>query len=395
MHATGISACAWRPMRRCSNLSCGYVGRVRWLAGSGSARPSDLRIHQRRARHRGADRRGGRSVRRARARVLRAAPLAPSRARAPRWPASFDALRDEFLQDWNDWGSQLQLPRPDAALGDAGLLSAAVLKIHEDRAYPGAVVASLSVPWGNSTDTLGGYHLVWPRDATLTAFALLAANQLHRCAPHPGAPDWRRSSRDGRWPQNYFPSGEPFWIGVQLDEAAFPVLLAAKLRETRRGRAAGHQETWCARRSDSSRAPGPSSPQDRWEENPGVSPFTLAAAISALVAAAPVAERTTSATTRSVWPMTGTSGSRSGAMCATRSWRAGSACKRLLRAHRQPDKRGALAGQAAAAQSRGRDDPGLGAGEHGFLLPGAPGTAQRARPARPGHHQGGRPGRSR
>jgi glucoamylase len=32
---------------------------------------------------------------------------------------------------------------------------------------------------------------------------------------------------------------------------------------------------------------GPSSPQDRWEENPGVSPFTLAAAVSALVAAEP------------------------------------------------------------------------------------------------------------
>jgi len=46
------------------------------------------------------------------------------------------------------------LPRPDERLGDAGLLSAAVLKTHEDRTYPGAVVASLSVPWGNSSDTL-------------------------------------------------------------------------------------------------------------------------------------------------------------------------------------------------------------------------------------------------
>ena len=128
------------------------------------------------------------------------------------------------------WGTRLQLPRPDDALGDAGLLSAAVLKIHEDRAYPGAVVASLSVPWGNSTDTLGGYHLVWPRDATLTAFALLAANQLID-ARHILAHLTATQRRDGRWPQNYFPSGEPFWIGVQLDEAAFPVLLAAKLRE--------------------------------------------------------------------------------------------------------------------------------------------------------------------
>ena len=197
----------------------------------------------------------------------------------------FEALREEFLQDWNDWGSRLKLPRPDATLGDEGLLSAAVLKIHEDRAYPGAVVASLSVPWGNSTDTLGGYHLVWPRDATLTAFALLAANQLID-ARHILAHLAATQQNDGRWPQNYFPSGEPFWVGVQLDEAAFPVLLAAKLREIGEAEPPGIAKMVRAAVGFIART-GPSSPQDRWEENPGVSPFTLAAAISALVAASP------------------------------------------------------------------------------------------------------------
>ena len=199
--------------------------------------------------------------------------------------ASFDALREEFLQDWNDWGARLRLPRPDQTLGDAGLQSAAVLKIHEDRAYPGAVVASLSVPWGNSTDTLGGYHLVWPRDATLTAFALLAANQLID-ARHILAHLTATQRRDGRWPQNYFPSGEPFWVGVQLDEAAFPVLLAAKLRELGEFELPGTKDMVRAAVGFIART-GPSSPQDRWEECPGVSPFTLAVAISALVAAAP------------------------------------------------------------------------------------------------------------
>lgn len=199
--------------------------------------------------------------------------------------ASFDALRAEFLQDWNDWGAQLQLPRPDDVLGDAGLLSAAVLKIHEDRAYPGAVVASLSVPWGNSTDNLGGYHLVWPRDATLTAFALLAAHQFID-ARHMLAHLTASQRPDGRWPQNYFPSGEPFWVGVQLDEAAFPVLLAAKLRETGEAELPGTRNMVRAAVGFIART-GPSSPQDRWEENPGVSPFTLAAAVSALVAAVP------------------------------------------------------------------------------------------------------------
>ena len=105
----------------------------------------------------------------------------------------FDGLRQEFLDRWHWWGSKLKLPRPDERLGDAGLLSAAVLKTHEDRTYPGAVVASLSVPWGNSTDTLGGYHyLMRSLDATLTFFALLAANEVLE-AHASLAPDRRRA----------------------------------------------------------------------------------------------------------------------------------------------------------------------------------------------------------
>jgi len=205
---------------------------------------------------------------------------------------SFDALRSDFLQDWHDWSARLQLPRPDDTLGDAGLLSAAVLKIHEDRAYPGALVASLSIPWGNSTDALGGYHLVWPRDATLTAFALLAANQLQD-ARHILAHLIATQRPDGHWPQNYFPSGEPFWSGVQLDGVALPVLLAGKLHELGERELDGtRQMVRLAIRFIAHN--GPSSPQDRWEENPGVSPFTVAIAISALVAAQywlPEAER--------------------------------------------------------------------------------------------------------
>ena len=197
----------------------------------------------------------------------------------------FDLLREEFLQAWRAWGAQLKLPRPDDALGDAGILSACVLKIHEDRTYPGAIVASLSVPWGNTTDNLGGYHLVWPRDATLTAFALLAADQVED-ALHILGHLMASQLPEGRWPQNYFPSGEPFWTGTQLDEAAFPVLLAAKLRE--RGVAAPPGIGRMVRAAVAFIArTGPSSEQDRWEENPGVSPFTLATAIAALVAAEP------------------------------------------------------------------------------------------------------------
>jgi glucoamylase len=199
--------------------------------------------------------------------------------------ADFDAVRSDFLQGWRAWGASLSLPRPDETLGDAAELSAAVLKIHEDRAYPGAVVASLSVPWGNSTDSLGGYHLVWPRDATLTAFALLAANQ-RLDARHILSHLIAAQRRDGHWPQNYFPSGEPYWSGIQLDEAALPVLLAAKLAELGEAELPGTAEMVRAAIGFIART-GPTSPQDRWEENSGVSPFTLAVTIAALIAAAP------------------------------------------------------------------------------------------------------------
>lgn len=197
----------------------------------------------------------------------------------------FDSVREQFLQAWRLWGEKLKLPNPSKELGSAALFSATVLKIHEDRTYPGAVVASLSTPWGNSTDTLGGYHLVWPRDATLSAFALLGANQIHdvkRMLAHLIA----LQTPKGDWPQNYYPNGQPFWTGIQLDEAAFPVLLSAKLRELSVDEVQG---TACMVRAAVGFIvrSGPGTDQDRWEESAGISPFTVAVAISALIAASP------------------------------------------------------------------------------------------------------------
>src|SRR6185437_2681324 len=91
---------------------------------------------------------------------------------------------------------------------------------------------------------------------------------------------------DGCWSQNGFPDGRPYWTGVQLDEVGFPILFAAKLKE------AGGLDGLVGVAAMIRRAAGylvrngPISPQDRWEENPGISPFTLGIEIAALVAAA-------------------------------------------------------------------------------------------------------------
>jgi glucoamylase len=58
-------------------------------------------------------------------------------------------------------------------------LSQCVLLAHEDKTFPGAFVASLSIPWGETKDDSdrGGYHLVWTRDMVQTATALLACGR--------------------------------------------------------------------------------------------------------------------------------------------------------------------------------------------------------------------------
>lgn len=199
--------------------------------------------------------------------------------------ARYDLTRQAFLDAWEDWGGSLSLPGGEAGLLEEAMMSAAVLKTHEDRMFPGALVASMSTPWGNTTNTLGGYHLVWPRDATMAAFALLAANkpdEARRILAHMIAVQ----QTDGHWSQNAFPNGEPFWTGLQLDETGFPILLAAKLREVGQPELPGVRDMVRAAAAAIARD-GPASAQDRWEENPGISAFTIAVLIAAIVAAEP------------------------------------------------------------------------------------------------------------
>jgi glucoamylase len=197
----------------------------------------------------------------------------------------YDSIRQDFLDAWEDWGGNLALPSSDAVLAEQAQLSAAVLKTHEDRMYPGALVASMSTPWGNRTNTLGGYHLVWPRDATQAAFALLAVHEPDD-ARHILAHMIAVQQADGHWTQNYFPNGQAFWTGIQLDETGFPILLVAKLRELGEPDLPGVKEMVRAAVGSIARH-GPSSEQDRWEENPGISAFTVAIVIAALAASAP------------------------------------------------------------------------------------------------------------
>ena len=169
-------------------------------------------------------------------------------------------------------------------------VSAIVLRSHLDKTYPGAMVASLSVPWGHTGNQRGGYHLVWPRDLVECAGALLALGADAE------ARDTLRyliatQNEDGHWSQNQWLGGTPYWQGLQLDETALPVLLATALDE--RDALRGIEVEDMVRRALGYIArTGPSSGQDRWEENEGINAFTLAVCIAALVAGAAAAAGT-------------------------------------------------------------------------------------------------------
>jgi glucoamylase len=193
--------------------------------------------------------------------------------------------RKRFSSGWDRWHKRIRLPSTtEEELKGEAWLSAVVLKAHQDRTYPGATVASLSIPWGNSHNDAGGYHLVWARDTVETGLSLLALSDLE------GATEMlsylaATQGPDGHWSQNFFPDGRPYWTGIQLDEVGFPIVFARRALEL------GLPETPSIAPMVKSAASylvrnGPISPQDRWEENPGASPFTLAVEVAALVAAA-------------------------------------------------------------------------------------------------------------
>lgn len=202
--------------------------------------------------------------------------------------AGVDAAKDGLARSWRQWADATILPEPadddPATLPNALLHCATVLRVHEDRAFPGAIVASLATPWGDTSNSAGGYHLVWPRDAVEAAFGYLA---LGRTGDAGRVLDYLVSQQraDGHWLQNFFPDGTPFWSGIQLDETALPVLLAAKLAEsgTTLSEAAAAMIPkavgYLVRN-------GPLSEQDRWEEDPGGSPFTIGVTVAAMVAGA-------------------------------------------------------------------------------------------------------------
>ena len=198
---------------------------------------------------------------------------------------SFEQTRDSFIHQWERTSRRFAL----AANSSDGKLferSVNLLLAHEDKTYPGAMIAALSIPWGEekSDDELGGYHLVWTRDMVKCVSALLAVGDYS--TPLRALIYLAVTQReDGGFYQNFWIDGRPYWLGVQLDEVAFPILLAWRL--WKHG-VLGNFDPYLMVRNACSFLirEGPVTAQERWEEASGYSPSTLAIHIAALICAA-------------------------------------------------------------------------------------------------------------
>ncbi|MGA7928547.1 MAG: glycoside hydrolase family 15 protein, partial [Candidatus Sulfotelmatobacter sp.] len=203
----------------------------------------------------------------------------------------FAEHREKFVEQWHRACARMKAL--DEVSGDGGELyrtSRNLLLAHEDKTFSGALIASASIPWGNAKgdEDVGGYHLVWTRDMVNSTLALLAcADTVTPVRALVYLACCQRA--DGGFPQNFWIDGTPYWQGIQLDEVAFPILLAwhlwkkDALRDFDPYSMVRSAAAYLVRR-------GPVTQQERWEEDSGYSPSTLAVSIAALVCAADFAD---------------------------------------------------------------------------------------------------------
>ncbi|MCL4494196.1 MAG: glycoside hydrolase family 15 protein [Firmicutes bacterium] len=205
----------------------------------------------------------------------------------------WDAIEQRYIGQWQEYMDRLPGLLPyDHPHSRIQRISAMVLKIHHGKLFPGGIIASLSIPWGNAAGdgNMGGYHLVWPRDMVEAAQALIALGDMD-AAWQALAFLMATQKTDGSWPQNFWLDGVPYWAGSQLDETAFPIHLAHHLWELGQIKNELVVYEMIKKALGYICRNGPLTEQDRWEEDGGYSPSTLAATISALILGADVARR--------------------------------------------------------------------------------------------------------
>ena len=206
--------------------------------------------------------------------------------------AGFATIRHRYQVGWHRFLQSVK-PVPASAARYRTLydVSVMVLAAGEDKTHRGAFVASPTMPWewatpkGTAPSPSGPYHLVWARDLYQIATALLLAGDRGAAQRAEHYLFFTQQEKDGSFPQNSTTGGTPYWTGKQLDEWSFPTILAWELGDT-------SKQTWShvERAANLVVTTGPQTDQERWENQSGYSPATLAAEVAGLVDAAQIAK---------------------------------------------------------------------------------------------------------
>jgi glucoamylase len=218
--------------------------------------------------------------------------------------AGFPAARKTYEAGWAAYDATLKQPPSHFAgisnarwkdLAAEYFVSANVVKASEDKTFPGAIVASLASPWGQAVSAgdpnntyFGSYREVFARDLYETWTALFVAGDLQTARDTVTFLFERQQLPDGSMPRNSLVNGKPApdSFGTQLDETAYPILMAHQLGMTDPNLYANHVKPAAYFLI----AHGPAFGVERWEEQDGYSPSTIAAEIAGLVAAAELAQ---------------------------------------------------------------------------------------------------------
>jgi glucoamylase len=207
--------------------------------------------------------------------------------------AGFAAASSSYAAGWHAYLGGLK-PEPTRAStsGPTYDVSVMTLAAHEDKTYRGGYIASPTMPWVWGTgleNPSGAYHLVWARDLYEIATALSAAGDGAGANRAVDYLFFTQQKPDGSFPQNSTVDGTPHWGNLQLDEVAFPIVLAWQLGRTEGSLYREHIK----KAADFIVAfpNAPFTPQERWENQSGYSPATIASEIAGLICAADIARK--------------------------------------------------------------------------------------------------------
>jgi glucoamylase len=213
----------------------------------------------------------------------------------------FGLVNRNFRRGWQRYVRRLHTPASALRHIKTYRASAMVLAASEDKTNRGATIASPSMPWAWGLLTINrpsdAYHLVWPRDTYQIATAMIAMGDRAAANRMLDFTFRRQQQPDGSFTQNTDVYGTVKWANVQMDEVALPIVLAWQLRRFDRDLYEQH----IRRAAEYIAVNGPFTRQERWENQSGYSPGTIAAEIAGLVCAAEIARRNGDAASATRW----------------------------------------------------------------------------------------------